>query len=169
MDDLKKIWVSEVLFSWNYGLEKAELLKYPKKTRVTTVMESQHVKRSDTLLKSSRQYFCYIFCSLSKKFQKTFFDFKIIAFELVELNTRFYWERILVIGCRYVNKQSQNFRYYSNKIFVADFVSEWSKNLAKILQWRFMQCFGRFNILIVHKCSDKRLFRHLSNIAFWSL
>ena len=43
----------------------------------------------------------------AKKIEKIFFGFDIIAFELVALNTRFYWERILVIGCQYVNKQSQ--------------------------------------------------------------
>ena len=47
-----------------------------------------------------------------KKIEKTFFDFEIIAFEFVALNTRFYWERIAVIRCQYVNKQSQGFRYY---------------------------------------------------------
>ena len=46
------------------------------------------------------------------KTQKKFFNFEIIAFELFALDTRFYWERILVIGCQYVNKESQDFRYY---------------------------------------------------------
>ena len=36
----------------------------PKKPRVRTLMESQHVERSETLLNSKRQYFCYIFWSL---------------------------------------------------------------------------------------------------------
>ena len=49
---------------------------------------------------------------MQKKIQKKFFSFQIIAFELVSLNTRFYWERILVIGCEYVNKQSQDHRHY---------------------------------------------------------
>ena len=47
---------------------------------------------------------------MQQKIQKIFFDFEIIAFELVALNTRFYWERIVSIGCQYVNKQSQDFR-----------------------------------------------------------
>ena len=38
-----------------------------KKTRVRTLMDSQHVKASKTLLKSARQYFCHIFWSLWKK------------------------------------------------------------------------------------------------------
>ena len=46
---------------------------------------------------------------MQKKIKKKFLDFEIIAFELVALNNRFYWGRILVIGCKYVNKQSQDF------------------------------------------------------------
>ena len=49
---------------------------------------------------------------MQKKIQKTFFDLEIVAFELVALNTRFYWERMLVIGCEYVKKQSEDFTYY---------------------------------------------------------
>ena len=41
-----------------------------------------------------------------------FFDLDIIAFELVALNTSFYWERRLVIGCQYVTKESEDFSYY---------------------------------------------------------
>ena len=49
--------------------------------------------------------------NIQQKNQKIVFDFKIIAFQLVALKTRFYWERILVIGCQYVNKMPQDFRY----------------------------------------------------------
>ena len=49
---------------------------------------------------------------MQKKYEQKFFDVEIIAFELVALNSRFYRERILVIGCEYVNKKSQDFRYY---------------------------------------------------------
>ena len=49
---------------------------------------------------------------MEKKIEKILYDFEIIAFELVAVDTGFYWERILVIGCEYVNKQSQDFRYY---------------------------------------------------------
>ena len=49
---------------------------------------------------------------MQEKIQKIFLDLEKIAFELVALNTRCYWERILVIGCQYVKKQSQDFRYY---------------------------------------------------------
>ena len=33
----------------------------PKKPLIRTLMDSQHVKRSERLLKSARQYFCHIF------------------------------------------------------------------------------------------------------------
>ena len=39
----------------------------PKKPRPRTLMDSQHVKESETLLKSSRQYFCHIFWSFKKE------------------------------------------------------------------------------------------------------
>ena len=48
---------------------------------------------------------------MQKKIEKKFFDFEIIPFGLVPLGTRFYWGRILVIGCEYVKKQSQDVRY----------------------------------------------------------
>ena len=38
-----------------------------KKPRVRTLMDSQHVKVSETMLKSTRQYFRYILRSLWKK------------------------------------------------------------------------------------------------------
>ena len=47
---------------------------------------------------------------MQQKTDKTFVDFEINAFELVSLDSCFYWETILVIGCQYVNKESRNFR-----------------------------------------------------------
>ena len=52
---------------WNYWSEKVELHKHPKTHRVRTLMDSQDFKGSETLLKSARQYLCYIFWSLWKK------------------------------------------------------------------------------------------------------
>ena len=49
---------------------------------------------------------------MQKKIKQIFSDLEIIPFELLLLNSRFYWEIILVIGCEDVNKQSQDFRYY---------------------------------------------------------
>ena len=48
---------------------------------------------------------------MQKKVENIFFDIEIIAFELFALNTRFYWDRTLVVGCQYVNKLSQDFRH----------------------------------------------------------
>ena len=106
---------------------------------------------------------------MKQKVQKIFFDFELIAFELVALNTPFYWERILFIGCQYVKKQSQDFIYYWNTDFGGHFFSEWSKTVTTILPCTFMQSFRPFNMLTVHKCSNTRLFRHLSNPAFCTL
>ena len=61
---------------------------------------------------------------MSKNIQKIFLDFEIKAFEFLALNIRFYSERILVIRCQYVNKQSQDFRYYYNRTFGAEFLLE---------------------------------------------
>ena len=47
-----------------------------------------------------------------KETEKIFFDFQIVAFEFVALDTRFRSERILVLGFQYVNKHAQDFRYY---------------------------------------------------------
>ena len=49
---------------------------------------------------------------MQKKVPKIFFDFEVNSFELGAVNTRFYWGKLLVIGCQYVNKQSQDLRYY---------------------------------------------------------
>ena len=49
---------------------------------------------------------------MQKKIQEIFFGLEIMAFELVVLNTRFYWEIMFVIGCQYVNKKCQDFIYY---------------------------------------------------------
>ena len=49
---------------------------------------------------------------MQQKTEKIFLKPYLIAFELVALGTRFYWERILVIGWQYVNQESQDFRYY---------------------------------------------------------
>ena len=54
---------------------------------------------------------------MQKKFQKSFFGFGITAIEFVALNTRFYWENILVIGCHYPNKDLK-ISYTSKKAFV---------------------------------------------------
>ena len=101
--------------------------------------------------------------------EKRFADLEINAFELVSLDSSFYWERILVIGCQYVNKESQDFRYYWNRTFGEYFFSERSKNLTRKLYCIFKQSFEPLNILTVHKSSDTGVLSHLSNPAFFSL
>ena len=49
---------------------------------------------------------------MQKKILKIFFDFQVIAFEWVALNTSFYWKGILVIWYQYVNEHCQDLRYY---------------------------------------------------------
>ena len=68
---------------------------------------------------------------MQQKTEKIFLDFEIIAFDLVALDTFFYWQRIHVIGCQYVNKQSQDLRYSWNRIVGADFILECSKSMKK--------------------------------------
>ena len=55
------------------------------------------------------------------------------------------------------------------EFFQTEVLSEWSKNITKLLPCRFKQCFAPFNMLNFHKCSDRVRFRHLSNHAFCSL
>ena len=71
----------------------------------------------------SIQKFMYI-PDIQKDIQKIYFDLEIIAFDLVSLDTRFYLERILVIGYQYDNKYSQDFRYYYDRVVRADLLSE---------------------------------------------
>ena len=103
-----------------------------------------------------------------KKIKKRLFDLEMIAFELIALNTCFYGETIFVIGCQQVKKKAQDFRYNYIRNFRADFLSNWWRNMTKILPCRFKQSFGHFNELTVHKCCETELFRHLSNPSFSS-
>ena len=49
---------------------------------------------------------------MQKRAEESFFGFSITAFELLALNARFYLENLLVIGCHYANKESQDFGYF---------------------------------------------------------
>ena len=59
---------------------------------------------------------------MEKKIEKMVLGSEIIAFELVALNTRFYSENILVIGCQYANKECPDFRYLRKRVFGANFL-----------------------------------------------
>ena len=61
---------------------------------------------------------------MEKKIQKMFSVSEITSFELAMLNTQFYRERILVIESQYVNKQSEDSRYYKDRIFCTKVLSE---------------------------------------------
>ena len=47
----------------------------PQKPCVRVLMDSQHVKDSENLLKPARQYFCHIFWLLLKKISSKNYDF----------------------------------------------------------------------------------------------
>ena len=49
---------------------------------------------------------------MQKKIRKAFWVLEITAAEMIALNINFYRERIFVTVSQYVNKQSQDFRYY---------------------------------------------------------
>ena len=104
----------------------------------------------------------------AEKFRKTFFAFEIIAFELVPLNTRFYWENILVIGFHSTNKKFQDLWYFQKRVYMADLRWEWSKNIKKILPRACKQRFETCNMLTLHKCSDTGFSWLLSNSDFSS-
>ena len=104
---------------------------------------------------------------MQKKIENFFFGFEIIAFELVALNTRFYWQNILVIGRQYANKDSEDFKHFEKRVFGDDFLSEWSKNITKILLCGFKQCVLPFNMLTVHKCSDTMAFWVFKELRFF--
>ena len=59
---------------------------------------------------------------MQTEIQKNICYFEIIAFKLVALNTRFYSENILVIGCQYANKECPDFRYLRKSVCGADFL-----------------------------------------------
>ena len=74
---------------------------------------------------------------MQQKTERLFFYFEVIWFELVALDSRFYWDRILFIGCEYVNKQSQDFRYYENILsgahFILEYLEKYEKNSAMLI------------------------------------
>ena len=105
---------------------------------------------------------------MQQKAEKKFFDFEIIAFELVALDTRFYWENTCdrVSVCQQIVLRFQILLKESLwSWFPFRAIKKCDKNSAN----RFKSSFGHFKMLTVHKCSDTGLFRHLSNRAFCTL
>ena len=105
---------------------------------------------------------------MQQKIQQLIFDFEIITFELLAFNTRFYRETILFIS---VNKLINSLKISdTTKTEFSELISFQSdQKMTKILPCRLKQSFGPLNMLTHHNCSDKRLFTHLSNHAFYSL
>ena len=58
--------------------------------------------------------YCKFFTAFenAEKNSEKYFDFEIKTFELVSLNTPFYWETIVFMRCEYVNKQLVFFQSY---------------------------------------------------------
>ena len=54
-DEAQKLFFSEIIHCKKWGNLN------PKKPHVRTLMDSQHVKESETMHESARQYFCHIF------------------------------------------------------------------------------------------------------------
>ena len=55
----------------------------PKEPRIRTLMESQHVKRSETLLESGEKYFSHIFDHSEKKIRTK--NFVLVVSEVLRL------------------------------------------------------------------------------------
>ena len=94
---------------------------------------------------------------MQENIQKIFFDFEIISFELVALDTLFYWQRILVIECQYVNSlnisDTTKMEYFELILFLKAqkiWQKYWRENLRSVsdlltcwlsisvLTWRFV-------------------------------
>ena len=54
-DDPQRLFLFQIIDS------KMRVTIMPKKLRVRTLMDSQDIKRSETLHESARQYFCHVF------------------------------------------------------------------------------------------------------------
>ena len=90
----KESWAWEIISFWNYWLEKGELLKCPKSHCVRTLMDSQHFKGSETLLKSAREsriiseperVFSFFFC-----ISEIYINFWILLKKKLSLRCRFF-------------------------------------------------------------------------------
>ena len=77
--------------------------------------------------------------------------------------------RIIFIRSQCVNKVSQDFRYYQDRHFRTQVLSECRKNPIKPLLCRFQEYLGPFNMLTVLWCTEMWLFSHLQNQVFCSL
>ena len=100
------------------------------------------------------------FRKYKKKSRKKFSIFKMLLW-IVSFN-----KKILVIGSQWVNKQSQDFAYHSERLFQPEFLSQGWINVVNVLSLRFVQCFGPFTMLLVQESSETDAFRYLSKHLF---
>ena len=77
-------------------------------------------------------------------------------------------KRINTIGSEWVNTQSQDLAYHSERLFKPELRPHGSINMVKLLSSRFEQGFGPFTMLFVEVSSERGSFRNLSNHAFRS-
>ena len=75
-------------------------------------------------------------------------------------------KRIHIIGTQWVNKQSYDFAYDSQKLFKTQFYSQGSINMVEVLSLSFEQCFGPFTMSLVKGSSETGRFSHLFNDVF---
>ena len=102
----------------------------------------------------------------NKKNEKNIFVSEIIASENVARNASFK-KTILVIDSQWVNKESQDFPYKSERNFQPELFSRASINMVKVLYFSFEQCLGPFIMLLLKGFSERGLFKHLPNHVFW--
>ena len=89
---------------------------------------------------------------MQENIQKIFFDFEIISFELVALDTLFYWQRILVIECQYVNSlnisDTTKMEYFELILFLNAqkiWQKYWRENLRSV--WDLLTCWLSISVL----------------------
>ena len=117
----------------------------------------------------SKYFIFYVDCGNPEKNRQNLLCFWGNSIWTVTLNTPFYWERILALR---VNMLTNSLKISdTSKTIVLELILFHSdkKKMTEILPCRFKRSFGPFNMLTVHKFSDKRLFQHLSNSGFCSL
>ena len=95
---------------------------------------------------------------MQKKLEKIFFDFAIIAFELVALDLAFTERECLSLGVNLLTKNLKISDTTKTEFLQLIFFSELSNSMRTILLCRVKHYFGPFKMLTVHKCSGHGAF-----------
>ena len=75
------------------------------------------------------------------------------------------WNKLCLLRGEYLSS-AVNVLTRSPKILhisTRDLLSQWSRNMVKVLFLRFQQCFGPYTMLLVKRSCETALFRHLPN------